>query len=294
MYKTSIDQWLVFTTIIETGGFNAAAEKLHRSQSSISYSISKLQEQLGLKLFIQNGRKMRLTAEGERLREEIAPVLKEFGRIESVANMLASGVESRICLLVDSIFPRQLLFKAIHLFNQQYPNTRVELYDMIRLSPSEHVQFDMAICTSTNGLVSGDKIIDIELYPVAHPNHPIFNHQPIHRQELSHHVSVRFQNSHQIQGNEPMRKGEYWLVNTLEAAASAVRNRLAYGWLPMEVIRQDLEQKTMALLQLEDRFKSIIPLYLIAGDNGICGPASAFLKQVIFQVCQNRESLINE
>jgi DNA-binding transcriptional LysR family regulator len=290
MFKTSIEQWVVFITVIEEGGFNSAAATLHRSQSSISYAISKLQAQLGITLFYQEGRKMRLTDEGERLREEVIPILKDFERIEAIAKMMASGEESRICLLVDSIFPRKLLFRAIHLFNQFYPNTRVELYDVIRLNPIEHSQFDMAICTSSDGLVTGTKIIDVPLYPVAHPNHPLFLKAPLHLNDLSHYTSIRYQNSHQIKGHELQKKGKYWLVNTLEGAASTIRNQLAYGWLPRDVIEQDLEEQTMAILPIEDGFQSVIPLYFNDGDKGVNGSASKCLKQQLLEVCETHSA----
>lgn len=291
MYKTTLDQWLVFTTVIAEGGFNAAAQKLHRSQSSVSYGISKLQEQLGLKLFTQDGRKMELTKEGERLREEIAPVLRDFQRIETIAQMMATGVESRIRLLVDSIFPRHLLFRAIHQFNQIYPETRVELYDVIRLNPAQHTQFDLAICTTVDGTITGDKLLDVALYPVAHPNHPLGLKRAVTQNDLCNYVSVRFQNSHQPYGGEPPRKGEYWLVNTLEGAASAVRNQIAYGWLPMSAIEEDVREGTMQILTLQDRMITVVPLYINDNDKGINGPATLSLKKMLFEVVAASETI---
>ncbi|MEO4008850.1 helix-turn-helix domain-containing protein [Chromobacterium piscinae] len=62
--KTTLDQWQVLRTIVEEGGFAQAAEKLHRSQSSVSYAVARLQEQLEVALLRQDGRRMRLTGEG--------------------------------------------------------------------------------------------------------------------------------------------------------------------------------------------------------------------------------------
>jgi len=38
--RTTLEQWRVLQAIVEYGGFAQAAEALHRSQSSISYTIS--------------------------------------------------------------------------------------------------------------------------------------------------------------------------------------------------------------------------------------------------------------
>ncbi|VEB42274.1 chromosome replication initiation inhibitor protein [Chromobacterium violaceum] len=44
--KTTLEQWQVLRAIVEEGGFAQAAEKLHRSQSAVSYAVARLQEQL--------------------------------------------------------------------------------------------------------------------------------------------------------------------------------------------------------------------------------------------------------
>ena len=61
----TIEQWRVFQAIIEQGGYAQAAAYLHRSQSAISYSMSKLQEQLGVPLVKVEGRKAVLTEQGQ-------------------------------------------------------------------------------------------------------------------------------------------------------------------------------------------------------------------------------------
>ncbi|WP_230369053.1 helix-turn-helix domain-containing protein [Paludibacterium denitrificans] len=53
--KTTTEQWLVLQAIVEHGGFAQAAQALHRSQSSVSYAVSRLQEQLGVALLQPQG-----------------------------------------------------------------------------------------------------------------------------------------------------------------------------------------------------------------------------------------------
>ncbi|PHQ66977.1 MAG: LysR family transcriptional regulator, partial [Sneathiella sp.] len=60
----TLDQWRVFEAIVEEGGYAQAAQKLHRSQSAISYSIAKMQDQLGVNLLEIQGRKAVLTEAG--------------------------------------------------------------------------------------------------------------------------------------------------------------------------------------------------------------------------------------
>lgn len=56
-----------FVSVVDAGGFTAAGERVHRSQSTVSQQIRKLEESLDCALFIREGRQVSLTEDGERL-----------------------------------------------------------------------------------------------------------------------------------------------------------------------------------------------------------------------------------
>ena len=61
----SFDQLRVFLTVVETGSFTAAAKKLGRAISAVSYTIANLEQQLGISLFDRGQtRKPKLTEAG--------------------------------------------------------------------------------------------------------------------------------------------------------------------------------------------------------------------------------------
>src|SRR5258706_12700218 len=62
--RSTLEQWSVLKAIVDHGGFAQAAEALHRSQSSVSYMVARLQEQLSVELLAIEGRKARLTEQG--------------------------------------------------------------------------------------------------------------------------------------------------------------------------------------------------------------------------------------
>lgn len=53
MYKTTLEQWYLLDAVVNEGSFALAAEKNNRSQSSLSYQLSLLQQRLGLTLLQQ-------------------------------------------------------------------------------------------------------------------------------------------------------------------------------------------------------------------------------------------------
>ncbi|WP_051340655.1 LysR substrate-binding domain-containing protein [Azospirillum halopraeferens] len=56
-----------FVSVVETGGFTRAGERVHRTQSTISQQVRRLEEALGVTLLERGTRSVALTDEGERL-----------------------------------------------------------------------------------------------------------------------------------------------------------------------------------------------------------------------------------
>ena len=86
--KTSLEQWRVLQAIVECGGFAQAATALNRSQSAISYTVARLQEQLGVALLAAEGRRMKLTPAGEALLRDARPLLDAVLGLERRARSL--------------------------------------------------------------------------------------------------------------------------------------------------------------------------------------------------------------
>ncbi len=108
MHKTTLEQWSLLQKVVELGSFAKAAEETHRSQSSVSYNLSLLQERLGVALLVQEGRRAVLTPAGELLLNQVKPLLKAFSYwVETRAATLRNGMRTRLDLVVDTIFPRR-------------------------------------------------------------------------------------------------------------------------------------------------------------------------------------------
>src|SRR5258706_1082205 len=63
--EVSLEQWKALISVVDSGGYEKAAEALGKSQSSVTYAVQKLQSQLGVKAFEVKGRKAVLTPTGE-------------------------------------------------------------------------------------------------------------------------------------------------------------------------------------------------------------------------------------
>src|SRR5260221_14073780 len=101
MLKLSLDAIQVIDAIERFGSFSAAAEHLHKVPSTISYTVTKLEEQLGMELFERHGPRVVLTRVVEEVLKEGRWLVAAAGGLESRLRRIATGYESELRFVHD-------------------------------------------------------------------------------------------------------------------------------------------------------------------------------------------------
>lgn len=127
MLKISLDALVAVDTIARRGSFSAAAKELCRVPSTISYTITKLEEDLGVKIFERFGPRVTLTQAGEELLKEGRYLLKAAGDLESRVCRVASGWEMQLTIAMDSMLAPTGLLPDLDDFYKVADQTRVRL-----------------------------------------------------------------------------------------------------------------------------------------------------------------------
>src|SRR5687767_14702467 len=109
----TLEQWRCLTAVVEAGGYAQAAEALHKSQSSVTYAVQKLESTLGVSAFEIQGRKAKLTPTGEMLYRRARQLLEDADAIERAANKASAGWETEISIAVEVLFPNWLMFRCL-------------------------------------------------------------------------------------------------------------------------------------------------------------------------------------
>src|SRR5258708_32433432 len=78
----------VFTTVIEAGGFTAAAERLGLSRAATSKHVLQLEERLGARLLDRTTRRVSATDAGRRFYEQCRRILAQLAEAERSASEL--------------------------------------------------------------------------------------------------------------------------------------------------------------------------------------------------------------
>lgn len=264
MHKTTLEQWALLEKVVELGSFAKAAEETHRSQSSVSYNLSLLQERLGVALLVPEGRRAVLTPAGELLLGQVKPLLKAFAWVESRAATLREGTRTRLDLVVDSIFPRQRLFAILRQFQQRYPQTQVRLTEVLEnANDTDNVQAeaDVMVLTRRQDITGrGEWLMNIDFVAVAHRDHPVFQQTgPLSDEQLRPWPLIRIADS----DSRRQETHDAWTFSTIDAAIDAVLYQVGYGWLPEERILEELAQGILKPLPLNHGVRRATPLHLI-------------------------------
>jgi DNA-binding transcriptional LysR family regulator len=254
--NSTLDEWEILQAVVQLRGFAPAAQHLHRSQSTISYAITRLQDRLGIKLLELKGRKAQLTEAGRVLLADAEPHLAGFHQLEERARSLASGGESEIRLSVDSIFPNDRLFATLFEFTQRFPYVHPKLHQATFLSSeTEFSAHGAHLCIAA--LISREyyakPILDIRVLAVARRNHPLHAiPQPASRIDLTQHTVVTIEGvAGGVLKRQPRSPAQRFLsVTTIEAAIEAVRSGLCFGWLPIYRIQPYLDSGELLPLRM--------------------------------------------
>jgi len=296
--NVSIEQWRSLNAVIEAGGFSQAAEKLHRSQSSISYQIARLQEQLGIQVLEIIGRKAQLTEHGEIIYRRSQQLLREADRIEVLARSLDQGWEANISLVVDTVFPTRLLMQALRIFAPESRGTRVQLNEVV-LSGAEDALHagtaDLVIGARAPENFLGDFLIAIDFIAVAKPEHAL--HQigrTLTTADLEKELQVVIRDSGFVSKMDFGWLGaeHQWTVSKIETAVAAISAGLGFGWLPMHTISEQLSSGQLKALPLSEGQMFQSSLQLIFGNSAHTGPATQQLASIIRQVVKENRTTV--
>jgi len=254
--RVNLKQWAIIHAVIDYGSFANAAEHLNLSQSAISYSVAKMQEQLGVCILQIEGRKAQLTEHGVRLLKYSRQLLRAAADLESYAMNLQRQV-TNLKIAVDEYFPTPLLMDGIRLFSHQNSNVVIDLTEASEQEIElllEDEAIDLAICSSVPANFHGRPLLDVEYLPVAHPDHPLFRlNREISPADLESETEVVLAKPGRtpvLHEHEGIHAARLWHVKNYDTAISALCEQLGYAWLPRQRIERALKRDKLKLLPL--------------------------------------------
>ncbi len=293
--RVSLEQWRAFQAVVDYGGFAQAARQLHRSQSAISYTVGKLQEQLGINLLQIEGRRALLTETGEVLLRHSRHLLRQALELENIADSLEQGWEPNIHIVVDNLFPSEILMAALQQFNPLSHGCAVNLTEVMLAGAEDMIhdnKADIAITSRMPNNSLGEQFFKIKFIAVAKADHALFSlNRKITMSDLEREMQMVISDS----GNRKRIDAGWldaerrWTVSSLETAIVAVSNGLGFAWLPEHRIKTLLQQKILSPLPLTEGAVFNASLYLVLKSNP--GPGVRLFSEILQQTIVDKNTI---
>lgn len=263
MLKISLDALVTVDTIARRGSFAGAAKELFRVPSTISYTVAKLEEDLGVPLFERFGPKVTLTPAGEELLKEGRYLLKAAGDLERRVRRVASGWETEFSIAIDSVLSPSGLIEDIAAFYEVADQTRVRLIKEELSGTWEALldrRADLLVGATgvgpSGGGYTAEPIGSVSFVFVVAPAHPLASiKHALTKADLAEHRAVAVSDSaRQLQARTV---GLLFGQDTLAVPDMQTKYQyqlagLGFGFLPEPFVRRDIEKGFLIEKQVEE------------------------------------------
>lgn len=282
----SLDQLQVFLAVAEAGGFAAAGRRLGRATSAVSYQIDTLEAQLGVPLFDRvTTRRPVLTPAGQVVLAEACAVSRGVDVLRAKVRGLLAGLEAEVSLVVDVMLPTWRLAEAARAFQAAFPTVSLRLH-VESLGAVGQLVFDRVATLGVSGPLRATPeaferiaVGEVELIPVAAPEHPLARMSPIPPGEARDHIQlVLSDRSLQTAGQDFGVVGlKTWRLADLSAKHALLLAGVGWGGMPRPMVDADVQAGRLAILAIPEWGAVRYPFHLIHRIDAPPGPAGRWL-----------------
>ena len=178
-----------FTVAVKTGSFTAAAEQLGLSKSYVSKQVSRLEDDLGIRLLHRTTRKLSLSHDGEQFYQHCKLIMEEADKAQ--AEVMDSHDKPRgvIKLTIPQSFVLSEAGSVLVEFQNQYPDIELKIHSSGSNVDLVAESFDLALRIGEleDSTMMCRKLIDCQFQVVASQQYIEQNGMPIQPKDLTQH-----------------------------------------------------------------------------------------------------------
>jgi len=253
----------VIGAIERKGTFAAAATVLNKVPSAISYTVQKLEQDLGVTLFQKEGRRAVLTSAGRHLVEQGRLLLMAADELTAGTRQIATGWEPRLRIAVDTIVPIETVLPHIVELHAVQPAIEVSLTTEVLAGTWEAlIENRVDLIIGGVGDAPGHQGIRCEPWRqikhvfVAAPDHPLLAEKsPVSLEEVRKHRGVIISDT--SRNSAPLSRGLFdqqsvIYVPSMEAKLEAHRLGLGVGYVPEDQVTEDVATGRLVVVTLAE------------------------------------------
>ncbi|AYD00830.1 LysR family transcriptional regulator [Neorhizobium sp. NCHU2750] len=283
----TLDQLQVFIVVAETGSFSAAARALNRAQSVVSYTIGNLEAQLEVQLFERSGaRQPKLTDAGRAMLVDARRIVADLQVMRSRAKTIKRGLETELSLAISVMVPTDALVAELSEFRREFPSVALNLnvgelgrvMDLV-VSGKADIAIGGALLKQDDSIVA-DRIGHAFMLPVAAPDHPLAQMgRPLTLADVREETQLVVTDSSGMTSGRDFNVLSFkiWRVSDVATKHHLVKGGLGWGGLPASLVRDDVRDGNLVVLELDAYEQGEYPLYALRRAANPPGPAGQWL-----------------
>lgn len=271
--KISLDLLQTLDAIDRHGSFSAAAAAQHRVPSALSHAVAKLECELGVTLFLREGRKATLNEAGRTLLEDGRHLLRSADELERRVQRIANGWEAELRIAIDAIIPVERLYPLLDDFYLGGCATQIRItsevlggtWDALTTGRADLVVGAPGDMPARSGIASSPLCEHTAFVFAVAPSHPLASWAgPIPQNELRRHRAIVVADTSRellarsiglIEGQETLR------VPDIRTKASAQIAGLGIGHLPRWLAEPEIAAGRL-LEKTTEESRPSLPLHL--------------------------------
>ncbi|MEJ8567996.1 LysR family transcriptional regulator [Elongatibacter sediminis] len=288
--RITLEQWRALVAVVEAGGYVQASEQVHKTQSSITYAVQKIEQQLDLKLFERVGRRARLTPAGEAMYLRAKNLIDRAESVERSAAALGQDWDPELRLAVEIVFPTWLLLRSLNRFGEERPATRVQLYETVLGGMDEALldrRVDLAVTPHLPQGFGGEPLLRLRFIAAAHPEHPLHQlDRPVTLDDLARHRHLRIRDT---AVERPRSSGGWagaaqrWTVSNKATQIAAACSGMGFAWFPEHSIERELQAGQLKPLPLREGRERYSEVYLVFAEPDYPTASAVRMAEIIRQ-----------
>lgn len=124
--RLNLEALLILDALDRHGTFAAAAARLFKTASALSYTVQKMESDMKITLLDRSGHRATFTPTGRLMLEKGRALLRAVNDLEQQARYVESGWESTLIISVDASVPFALLTPLVDEFYQHHQHTQLQ------------------------------------------------------------------------------------------------------------------------------------------------------------------------
>jgi DNA-binding transcriptional LysR family regulator len=250
-----------FLAVVETGSFTAGADALGVSKSYVSKIVSELEARVGAQLLLRTTRRLSLTAAGDLFHQRCLQMRASLIDVERQMAQFQERPVGRLRVGLSDIFGVTFMSSIVAEFSARHREISIEVVAYLRESDLVQEQFDVVIRYGKlidSGLKA--RLFGYLSYGLcATPDYVERHGWPKDAAGLADHdcladLSGYFHFNDTGSANDRVKVSGPWKSNSGIALTSAVRHGLGIAQLPISIVRDDLIDGRLLVLDEEWAF----------------------------------------